>query len=193
MACPVIGLTVNVTSVVFCYDPLFLVLKDAVSDFNIGFVCICIRMYFSFSAFEISHTAANLLDIYIFAFDGLIKQIEHSHTIVSTGAPDINYLHKSSIRLTLPYHKLAATADITLSSLYSGAVLALAMAGWLVVNGYDLVPKYLYWLIFLMVSLVFLILFGMLLIVGSVCYTRVWLAWQSSIYQFHNPCVVALL
>lgn len=168
-ACPVVGVTVYVTSILFCYDPLFIVLQDAFSEWNLGLLCLYVRMFFTFVAFEIARTAAILFSIFILTFDGLIQRLVFIKTVVSRHIPHVEYVYRSSIKITIIFRTLAPTADAITSTMYSSAFWGMVLAGWIAVDGYELVPAYVYWMMFTLAPSLFLTFIGTLLIVGSVC------------------------
>lgn len=115
-ACLIAGLIIYVTSILFCFDPLYIVLGDVFPDFSKeSFTCLLIRMFFTFSAFETARTSSFLFTWFVVYLDMLIHLVENANNIVSGRFPNVYLCLVRSIKLALIYRIMAAPADIGLS------------------------------------------------------------------------------
>lgn len=162
------GLIVYVTSIFLCFDPLFLVLQDAFRNGSQGsLICLSVRLYFTFVTLEAARTFSFLFILFVVPLDMILQNIQTTLTLVSRRSPNVHSCLARNIRLTLFYRNLATTANIGLSTLYSGIFWVLVLAGWIIINGYELVPLYMYLMIVVMAPVLFTIVFAMLVFVST--------------------------
>lgn len=170
--CPIVGLTVYVSSMIFCFDSLHRVLLDAFPHSSEGsWICVLIRMYFTFVVFEVARTAAFWFQIFVLITDYFIHVINNAHRVLLGQFPKVETCRQQSVYLILIYVLGATVANAALSALYPGTFWVVVIACWLVVDGYELVSAYIYWMIFCIAPGVIVFLFGMLLFLGYVADT----------------------
>lgn len=167
--CPIIALTVYVSSIIFCFDPLFLVLQDWFSNtYGASLIGLPIRMFFTSVCFEVTRSAGFMFVMFVVIVDKAIQGIQTVHKNLSGPCTNIATCYRRIVKLMLIYRRMSVVADFGLSALYSGVFWIFVLGGWLVVNGYGLVPTYIYWMLFCVLPPGFVYIYGMLLYAAGI-------------------------
>lgn len=164
-----VAFTVYVSSILFRFDPLFIVLTDSFPDVSPeSMVFLSIRMAFTFLIFEMSRTLGYVFLVYAVIVDRAIQIINSFTVDIRSNLQYVDRIYQRYVELTLIYREMAAVADCMISLLYSAAFWIIIIGVWLIIRGYGLVPAYMYWMIVAMAPICFIFLFGMLLFVANI-------------------------
>lgn len=170
VATTIVGFIVYVTSIIFCFDPLYFVLQDLLPrSASWNWVSLATRLIFTYATFEVTRTIGFIFYVFVVITDRFIQILDNILFNISKTLPTLERSHKRSLNLTLVLKRMSVAADQAVTNLYSSSFWGIVVGGWLVVNGYGMIPVHIYWLICSMGPVCIGFLFFTLIFVGNAC------------------------